>query len=569
VRFIDRSERVSFFPYEEIFERSAHTAGGLQQLGIRHGDRVAIILPTSIDFFDAFFGTTLAGAVPVPLYPPVRLGRLDEYHTRTARMLNESGASLLLTDERIGRLLGRTLQKAPLRLGSTAIGDVPRVLPARHPSAADDLALIQFSSGTHDSPKPVRLTHGQILANVDAIESSILKAHPESGDFKHVAASWLPLYHDMGLVGSVLTALSHPSDLVLMPPELFVARPSLWLKMISDYKATVTAAPNFAYSLCAERIRDEEMTGVDLSSLRVAFNGAEPVTPSVLIHFIERFGRFGLRDEALTPVYGLAEAALAVAFSDLTKPFNYRSFERRRLVGDNVAVSTTDGLRLASVGKPLPGYSIRILNDDQRPLEDGRVGCVWVRGPSVMERYHGQSEPAADALKGEWLDTGDSGFIHEGELYLYGRRKDLIVIRGRNYAPDDIEQSLEGIPGLRRGCWVAAGLVPDEGDGEALFIFVERDRTRNPAGDPELVLAVANRVIESAGLKPHDVLVLAPGTLPRTSSGKMRRHETKLRFLERTLGPPKSVNLFSIAAEMLRSKLASFRVVPRPSREHP
>ncbi len=329
VRFINRSEQATFHSYQDIFGRAVHVAGGLEQLGIRHGDRVAIVLPTSVDFFDAFFGATLAGAVPVPLYPPVRLGRLDEYHKRTSNMLKQSGASLLLTDKRIRRLLGRTLQNTSVKLGISDIEHVPRVVGKKSVAALDDLALIQFSSGTHESPKPVCLTHRQIISNIDAIRGSILEAYPESDALTHVAASWLPLYHDMGLVGSVLTALAHPSDLVLIPPEVFVSHPSLWLRAISKFKATVTAAPNFAYSLCAERVKDEDIAGVDLSSLRVAFNGAEPVTPSALVRFVDRFRRYGLRDEALTPVYGLAEAALAVTFSEISKPFHCTSFERR------------------------------------------------------------------------------------------------------------------------------------------------------------------------------------------------------------------------------------------------
>jgi acyl-CoA synthetase (AMP-forming)/AMP-acid ligase II len=558
VRFIDRSERATYYSYEDIFDRAVSIAGGLEQSGIRRGDRIAVILPTSIGFFDAFFGATLAGAVPVPLYPPVRLGRLEEYHIRTANMLKQSGAVLLLTDRRVRRLLGRTLKNTSLELGASTLEDLPRGSWNKFVAAPDDLAVIQFSSGTHESPKPVRLTHRQIIANIDAIRGAILEAYPESDALTHVAASWLPLYHDMGLVGSVLTAMAHPSDLVLMPPEVFVSRPSIWLRTISRFKATVTVAPNFAYSLCVEKIKDEELNGVDLSSLRVAFNGAEPVTPSSLVRFVDRFRSYGLREEVLTPVYGLAEATLAVTFSDLSKPFRIGRFERNRLAKDHLAVSATEGVQLASVGKPLPGYGIRIVDANGHPLPHGSVGNVWIRGPSVMESYHEQTERTTAVLDGPWLDTGDTGFIHEGELYLYGRRKDLIVIRGRNYAPDDIEQSLEGISGIRRGCWAAAGAVPDDGYGEALFVFVERDRARSPTGDPELARAVSRRILESSGLKPNEVFITEPGTLPRTSSGKIRRGETMKRFLTGSLEPPKSVNLFLLTKEMVRSKLASF-----------
>jgi acyl-CoA synthetase (AMP-forming)/AMP-acid ligase II len=559
LRFIDQLENDIFYSYEDIFRRAARTAGGLTRLGVRRGDRVAIILPTSIYFFDAFYGATLAGAVPVPLYPPVRLGRLDEYHIRTAGMLRACGVRLLLTDKRIGRLLGRTIQQASPELGAVAVNEIPDGTGRRAVSSPDDLALIQFSSGTQQSPKPVGLTHRQIVANVEAIRSAILAVHPEDAGLTHVGASWLPLYHDMGLVGSVLTALIHPSDLVLMPPELFVSRPSIWLRMISKFSATVTVAPNFAYSLCADRIEDEELAGVDLSSLRVALNGAEPVTPSALVRFVERFRAFGLREEALTPVYGLAEATLAVTFSDLLKPFNCVSFDRDRLVEDKGAEPAANGFKLVGVGKALPVYSIRIVDDDASRLPNGRIGRVLVHGPSIMEGYYGRSGPTSGVMDGKWLDTGDTGFIHEGELFLYGRRKDLIILRGRNYAPVDIEQSLEGIKGLRRGCWAAVGVVPESGEGEELFVFVERDRQGDPDQDRELARAVSGRVTESMGLLPEKVLVLEPGTLPRTSSGKIRRQETRRRYQNGTLNPPGPVNVFVMAGEVIRSKLASLR----------
>jgi acyl-CoA synthetase (AMP-forming)/AMP-acid ligase II len=558
VRFIDRAEKDTFYSYDAIYQRAACIAGGLEQLGIRRGDRVALILPTSVDFFDAFYGATLAGAVPVPLYPPVRLGRLDEYHTRTAGMLRASGARLLLTEKRTRRLLGRTLQHTSPELGTMTVGDVPQMASEAVVTSPDDLALIQFSSGTQSSPKPVGLTHRQIVANVDAIRGAILDAYPESADLIHLGASWLPLYHDMGLVGSVLTALAHPSDQILIPPEVFVTRPSVWLRTISRFKATVTAAPNFAYSLCADRIGDEEMQGMDLSSLRVAFNGAEPVTPSALTRFVDRFGACGLREEALTPVYGLAEAALAVTFSDLSQRFRFACFDRRRLVKDSAAETTAEGLNLVSVGKALPGYSIRVADEDGIPLPEGQVGRVLARGPSIMQGYYGQPELTADVREGDWLDTGDSGFVHKEELFLYGRRKDLIILRGRNYTPDDIEQSLEGIEGLRRGCWAAAGIATDGDAGESLVIFVERERSRAREGNEELARTVNGRVMESSGCQPGQVLVLEPGTLPRTSSGKIRRSEAKRRFLEGTLQPPKPVNLFSLAGEMIRSRFVSF-----------
>jgi acyl-CoA synthetase (AMP-forming)/AMP-acid ligase II len=546
VRFLDRFEKDSFYSYEEIQHRARQTAGGLRELGICPGDPVAIILPTGIDFYEAFFGVVLAGAVPVALYPPFRLGRLDEYHERTAAMLDKSGARLLLTQRMLGRLLGRTKRKAGLELGAVAMEDLPRGTPVTVERSANDLAVIQFSSGTTSDPKPVRLTHRQILANVNAIRQTILAAYPEGRELTHAAVSWLPLYHDMGLVGSVFTSLAHPSDLILIPPEYFVSRPAIWLRSISRYRATVSPAPNFAYRLCADRIGDEELKGVDLSSWRLALNGAEPVTPSVLRRFRERFRPYGLREESLTPVYGLAEAALAVTFSDLTRSVRAHIFDRRSLAGEGVARIATEGQELASVGRPLPGYEVRIADEDGEPVESGRVGRVLVRGPSIM----------SDELRDGWLDTGDAGFLFEDELYLYGRNKDLIVLRGRNYAPQDIEHALDGLAHVRSGCLAALGIVPESGDGEELVVPVERSRASKPSANAKLIHEVRHRIADRIGLVADRVRVLEPGTLPRTSNGKIRRNEARRQYLTGTLRPPKRFPRWRLASEMILSSAA-------------
>ena len=543
VCFIDRWEKESFHSYQEIYRRASLAAGGLQAMGIRAGDRVAIILPTSVDFFEAFFGALLAGAVPVALYPPYRLGRLDEYHERTAAMLEKSGARLLLTLRGLGRLLGRTTKRATMELGLTAMEDLPRRAPAGGDPSADDLALLQFSSGTTEEPKPVRLSHRQILANVDAMRRTILKAYPEGPRLTHRAVSWLPLYHDMGLVGSVLTSVAHPSDLALIPPEYFVSRPAIWLRAISRHRATVSAAPNFAYGLCADRVRDEELEGVDLSSWCLALNGAEPVTPSVLRRFQERFRAYGLRREALTPVYGLSEAALAVTFSDPSRPARAHVFDRRALTEDGVAVAAPAGQELASLGKPLPGYEIRIANGSGEGVEPERLGRVFARGPSI----------ASEGTTNGWLDTGDTGFLLDGELYLYGREKDLIVLRGRNYAPQDIEHALEGVAHVRKGCVAALGIVPENGEREELVVLVERNRSSSPSVDSQLMREASRSIVDRIGVVPDVVRVLEAGTLPRTSNGKMRRSEAARQYLTGSLRPPKRWPRLRLASQALLS----------------
>lgn len=545
--------------YAALYERARGVAGALQARGLSRGERVAIVLPTGPEFYDAFFGAVLAGLVPVPLYPPVRLGRLEEYHERTAAMLRACGARLVLSDRRIRRLLGQAVARA----GAGIACEVVEGLEAREPSPAgaspDDVAFVQFSSGTTVAPKPVQLSHRQVLANVAAIRGAILEAWPESPELDHVAVSWLPLYHDMGLVGAVLVALSHPSELVLIPPELFVARPAVWLRAISRYGGTTSPAPNFAYALCAERVRDEELEGVDLSPWRVALNGAEPVTPLVLERFLRRFERFGLRPEALTPVYGLAEAALAVTFSPLRERFHHRSFDRDALVREGRALPADGGQPLVSLGRPLPGFALRIEGPGGEPLGEGRLGRVLVQGPSTMLGYLDLPDATAAALRDGWLDTGDTGFVLGEDLYLYGRAKDLLVLRGRNHAPQDVEQAVDDVDGVRPGCSAAVGLLSDRGDGEELVLFVERARSAAAASDAELAESLRRRVIERTGLAPAAVHVLEPGTLPRTSSGKIRRAETARRFLAGELDPPRRVHLAALLREMVRSQIAFLR----------
>jgi acyl-CoA synthetase (AMP-forming)/AMP-acid ligase II len=514
VTFLDAEESERALTFREMHERARRAAGTLLAKGIRPGDRVAIVLPTCPEFMDAFFGALYAGAIPVPLYPPVRLGRLEEFHARTARMLAITGARLVVSDARISRLLGLSLEEARPELGlhTGLSGGEPRFAPG----SPEDLALIQFSSGTTVDPKPVALTHRNVLTNVAAIDTFLPRTGSEAG------VSWLPLYHDMGLIGCLLLAVVHPGPLTLLGPEVFLARPALWLRAISRKRANLSVAPNFAYGLCARRIRDEELEGVDLSSWRFALNGAEPVAPAVLRRFADRFARWGFDARALMPVYGLSEASLAVTF---TPP------------GRGPRTLVRGGRELASVGAPIPGVDLAV---------DG--GRVLVRGPSVMERYFGAE---SSMLREGWLDTGDLGFIEGGELFVSGRAKELVILRGANHAPQEFEDALDGLAGVRAGCAVAVG-VPGE-EGEELALLVEH-------AAPLEVETVRARVVERTGIRPHAVHLLAPGTLPRTSSGKLRRGEALRQLLSGELQPPRPVTLLGLAREAARSMAALARL---------
>jgi len=319
-------------------------------------------------------------------------------------------------------------------------------------------------------------------------------------------------------------AVYRPGPLTLIPPEVFLARPAIWLRAISRQRATISVAPNFAYGLCVRRVRDPEMEGVDLSSWRFALNGAEPVAPAVLRRFSERFAPNGFDGRALMPVYGLSEASLAVAFTP---------------TGRGPRTWVAGGRELASAGAPLPGIDIEV-----------RGGRIFVRGPSVMQGYFGNPAATRETLIDGWLDTGDLGFVDGGELFVSGRAKDLVILRGVNHAPQEFEDALDGLDGVRPGCTAAVGVPTAE--GEELVLLVETDG----AADAEWI---RGRVIERTGIRPSEVHLLAPGTLPRTSSGKLRRSEALRQLLAGELRSPDPVTLLHVAKETARSLLARMR----------
>ncbi len=529
LRLLDRRERSTWLSWSRVLQRARRVSGGLLVQGLEPGEVVPLVYPTGEDFFSAFFGVLLAGCVPAPIYPPVRLGRMQEYHQRTGAMVRAVGARWVLTGGRVRRLIGTTLKgtgASPLSLS-----DLPEGQEIRS-SSPDDLGLVQFSSGTTVAPKPVALTHRALIAQSDAIESYLV----DDETVTHAGVSWLPLYHDMGLIGCVFPALCRPGVLTLLPPEAFVTRPALWLRAISRYGGTVSPAPNFAYALCVDRIRDEELEGVDLTGWRLALNGAEPVAPAVLRAFSQRFARWGLRESALTPVYGLSEAALAVTFSTVDQPFR--------------TLTDAHGVERVSLGAAVPGFEVEIRGADGASLPEGEVGRVWCRGPSLMREYLGRPEATAAALVEGWLDTGDQGFLGHGELFLVGRAKDLLVLRGRNHPPQAVEQAVDEVPGARAGCAAAVSHLPVDGATEALVLLVERRRGEelDPASCREAVLT-------RTGLACDQVVVLEPGALPRTSSGKIRRGEALRRYLDGTLAPPEEVSALKVVGWMIRSAM--------------
>jgi len=559
LRILDRKERSRWLPWSEIHDRARSAAGRILARGVDPGERVALVYPTCAGFFDAFFGTLLAGAVPVPLYPPIRLGRLDEYHERTAAMLRAADAHLVLAEKRVRRLLGPAIEAAQPRFGCRTLEELPRAQPTSMSVGVGNLALVQFSSGTTVDPKPVALSHRAVVAQTLRLNGF----WPDSGGVAHSGASWLPLYHDMGLIGCVFPALERRATLTLIPPELFVARPAAWLRTISRYRATVSPAPNFAYGLCVDRIRDDELDGVDLSSWRVALNGAEPVAAEVLRRFQRRFAAWGFRPEALTPVYGLSEASLAVTFSPLNRPFASRRFNRDVLAERLEAVDDPTGVEIVSVGRPLPDFALRVVDRERFDLPERRVGRVLVRGPSLMEGYLGHRRATARALRDGWLDTGDLGFVADGNLFLTGRAKDVLILRGRNHSPVEVEHAVDTVEGVRTGCAAAVSFMPEDGERELLLVMVEARRGVPEREYLQVAEKVSQAVLAATGLDPDCVEVLEPGALPRTSSGKIRRHEALQRWRADALTPPASVTPFGLVGAAVRSTLAMARAERR------
>ncbi|MGH7567847.1 MAG: fatty acyl-AMP ligase, partial [Gemmatimonadales bacterium] len=450
--------RVEEISYGRLWEEAARVAAGLGERGVERGETVALMLPTGMDFLRSFQGILVAGAVPVPLYPPVRLDRLEEYLVRQAGILGNARARYLITIPDV-MPVAQVLRKAVPALREIVTADELARLrwPAgRARGAAGDPALVQYTSGSTGNPNGVLLTHANLLANIRAIAAAV-ELKPTD-----VAVSWLPLYHDMGLIASWLWCLYHGVPIALMSPLSFLARPERWLWAIHERGATLSPAPNFAYELCVRKIPDTALEGLDLSSWRCALNGSEPVSPDTLDRFARRFARHGFRPEAFMPGYGLAESTVTLCLPPVGRGPVVDRVARvpceRNGRAEPAAPENGTALRFVSVGSPLAGHEVRIVNQAGEELPERVVGRLVFRGPSTMAGYFRNPEgTAAITLPGGWLDSGDLAYRSEGELYITGRRKDLIIKGGRNLIPQEIEEVAGSVEGVRKGCVVAFG----------------------------------------------------------------------------------------------------------------
>lgn len=545
--------------YQALLEGAQAIASGIGALGLRAGATAALMLPTSADYLYAFFGVLLAGATPVPLYPPARWSQLEEHVQRHTGILSNAGTEILITF-RAAAPLGHLLKaRVPALRHVISVSDLTERAHAVQPASgprADSIALLQYTSGSTGSPKGVVLTHEHLLANIRAMGAAI-RASDED-----VMVSWLPLYHDMGLIGAWLSSIYFGCPLVLMPPTTFLAAPVRWLRAIHRYRGTLSGSPNFGYELATRRITDEQLRGVDLSSLRATFNGAEAVSPDTLERFRRRFAPYGCRPEAMMPVYGLAEAGVGVAFPPLDRGPLVDRIARDRLAirgqACPVATDAANATSFVSCGRPLPGYRLRIVDERGTELPERTEGNLQFTGPSATGGYYRNAEATAALLCGEWRNTGDRAYLAGGELYVTGRAKDMIIRHGRHIYPEELESAVGAIEGIRKGCVAAFGVRNDETGTERLVVLAETRET-DSARRSELQRRTAECVAASVGEPADEIVLAAPHTVLKTSSGKLRRAATRQAYADGSLGRMSR----NPAVQWLRLALESLRVSGR------
>jgi 1-acyl-sn-glycerol-3-phosphate acyltransferase len=533
--FYGDAETAEEVSYAALHAGAAAVAAGLQERGLRRGQTVGIMLPTSLEFFHSFYGILLAGGVPVPIYPPVRPSQIEEHLRRQANILGNAGVSMLITiaeAQRLARLLSAQVE------GLHSVVTVPELSLsgsryAPPPQQPEDVAFLQYTSGSTGTPKGVVLTHANLLANIRAMGQA---AHTTAAE---VFVSWLPLYHDMGLIGACLSSLYYACPLVLLSPLAFLSRPQRWLWAVHNHRGTISAAPNFAYELCLRRIDDRDIEGLDLSSWQLALNGAEPISPDTVIRFCERFGKYGFRPEAMTPVYGLAESSLGVAFPPPGRGLLIDRVRREPFTRSGQALPADDddaaALRFVACGRPLPGHQVRIVDATGYEVPERRVGHLQFQGPSATSGYFRNADETQRLIDGAWLNSGDLAYIAAGDVYLTGRVKDLIIRAGRNIYPHELEEAVGNLPGIRKGCVAVFG-SPDPVGGTERLVIVAETRETDAAAQADIRRQVEGVAVELLGTPADDVVLAPPQTVLKTSSGKVRRAACRERYERGELG---------------------------------
>ena len=527
IRLYDDYSDGAAIDYGSLYQSAQIAAAGLQKSGLLPDERVALMLPTSADYFIAFFGVLFAGGVPVPIYPPVRRQQLEDHLKRQQRILETCQAAMLVTN-------AEALSAA--RLLTLSIDSLRRVFDLRHDildttdslvtnefepvvRTGQDIAFLQYTSGSTGDPKGVVLTHDNLMANIRADGAGMAVTSDD------VFVSWLPLYHDMGLIGAWLGSMYHAVEFVVMPPLSFLSKPQRWFWAIHRYGGSLSAAPNFAYELCLKRIADKDIEGLDLSHWRVAANGAEAISAATMDAFCTRFSGYGFARTTMFPVYGLAECSVGLTFSPLNREPLVDRVDRQRLLQHGRAEqieNSPHSMALVSCGRPLAGHEVRIVDEQNRELPDREEGRVQFRGPSATQGYFNRPDATAALFCDGWLETGDRGYIASGELYVSGRTKDMIIRAGRNIFPAELEDAIGNLDGIRKGHVAVFGVAASEDGSEKLVVLAET-RKRDERTLSELNKTINKLATELITVPADEVVFAPPNTVLRTSSGKIRR----------------------------------------------
>lgn len=527
----DELGREKIIRYGALYEKAVACAKGLQYLGLNPHETVAIMLPTCEGFFSAFLGVLLAGGLPVPTYPPFNPDRIEEYARRESKILRNAEVKILISFAEV-QILNTIIRNFIPTLKTVVT--VEELQNFDHPLKevsvrSSDSALIQYTSGSTGDPKGVLLTHDNLIANIRAVAQAI--------DVKptDVVVSWLPLYHDMGLIGAWLGCLYYGVPITIMSPLSFLTHPERWLWTIHYHRATLSAGPNFAYELCVAKIDDHVIEGLDLSSWRLAFNGAEAVHSKTIRNFIRKFSPYGLQPGSIYPVYGLAESSVALSFPRLNHPIRIDKVQRDAFNHEQMAVPCAPNdknfIEFVSCGRPLPGHEIKIVNHAGQEAPERAVGNLYFRGPSAMQGYYRNPKATEAIYHNGWWDSGDLAYIADDDIFITGRRKDIIIKAGRNLYPQEIEEITGQVKGVRRGCVVAFGVSNPKTGTEQLIIVAETREKRSPVHE-RLVNDIIEQITRTIGDPPDKIVIVPPKTIPKTSSGKLQRSSTKDLYLQ-------------------------------------
>ncbi len=503
----------------EFHEDAKAMAARLQARGISHGDHVAVLGPTSVDLVTSFQAVWLCGATLVVLPLPMRLASIEDFTSATKQRIRSADCSAVLIDPDLAPFVEVTPEDPPLYSLAELSGDNLAASDFVRPDYnADDLFVLQFTSGSTSEPKGVMLPNHMVAANIDAItEAGRVKVGED------VLVSWLPLYHDMGLVGFCILPMSTGLDLVLAAPQDFLASPGRWMEWLSTYKGTATAGPNFSYVLATRALRRMKEP-LDLSALRIALNGAEPVDPASVRDFVEVGAEHGMRPGAVFPAFGMAEVAIAGSFpipmSGLVTDVVDGQHLENVHVAEPVAPDHQHAREIVLLGSPVPGLEFRVVNADGAPAAERHVGELQIRGTSVTPGYYRSDEANAELFDGDWLKTGDLAYMVDGQMAMCGRIKDLIIVGGRNVYPQDIERAVGQVEAIRTGNVIAFGSAGRKGKEQVVVVA----ETRADADSFDAIrTAISEKSVEAVGVPARDIVLVRPSSLPKTSSGKLQR----------------------------------------------